>query len=228
MKITNIFLIILIFTVGLSAQTDVKSYQNVENLFKKKTFSLNFGVGYATYDIDNFKSAFNNLKTQIDIPTKVTDNFPNVPFTSAEFLFNRGSFSFGGYFNSISTGGRIAYSDYSGSFKIDGIITSTTSGLLVNFIVQENDYANLCLDFRGGFSLLNLQLSENVTIGKDASNHTENSDLNYISYQFSLRLNFYYSMFEAGLISGYNGEIDNKSDVSFSGGRVILIVGLRI
>ena len=226
MKLINIFLLFILFAGSIFAQNSNDSIMNIAMLTKKKSFSVNIGIGYANYNIDEIKKSFNELP-QLDFPTRITDNFPNVPMTIGEVRFNFQPLTLGAYYSVVSTGGRIAYSDYSGSYKFDAVISSSTSGILLNYIVYQNNFADLILDLRSGFTLLNYQLTETFKIGTEVKSKTQNMDFDYISYQIGVRLNLYYSIFEGGVLVGYNDESGNETNVSFKGGRYLLFFGLK-
>lgn len=223
MKKINLFilLIILINTDSYSQNTTFKKERTL------KSISFNTGLGYAGYDINSLKSSFALIPNQLDFPAKVTDNFPNIPYISGEFLFDFKDFSFGLFYDDILTGGRIAYSDYSGEYNLDSRISSSTLGFIVFIKLDENEYFDYGVNLKGGFCNVTNEVSETITI-QNISN-TVKSSISYDHFNLEIdgRLNFYYSIFKVGLDVGFLTEIKNRTNVSWIGGRYSLNLGIR-
>jgi len=192
-----------------------------------KSISFNMGLCYAGYDINDYKSSFGTIPQQLDFPAKVTDNFPNVPYLSGEFLLEFKKLSFGLFYNNISTGGRIAYSDYSGTYHLDSKINTSTFGLVIFIKAHENEYFDIGLNIKGGYCDMANDVSETINI-QDIKNITKSSSgYSFLNLEVGGRVNFYYSIFRLGVDFGLLTEFENATNVSWEGTRYALILGVR-
>ena len=95
-------------------------------------FSVRFQTGYGFYNMKSMESFQNDLLNSIFlVQLKTVQSFP--PYVNFEFQFAN-SFSSeingGIFFQFLSTGGRVAVSDYSGEINIDQIINGYNGGFL--------------------------------------------------------------------------------------------------
>ena len=84
-------------------------------------FSINYSIGYGTYQMDDMKSfsrqITNQLTAEKGVPLKLTDNFPSYIQHSGEITYQLKQHEFGLTGSYMTAGAKIAYADYSGNYQ---------------------------------------------------------------------------------------------------------------
>jgi len=104
-------------------------------------FGYKFGVG--SYKMKEMNSLLNTIrsgiKLQYPVPISITDDFPNHYTHYGEVTYSIKDNAFGINITSLSSGGRLAYSDYSGEIAYNLNANAVRVGVLYrNFFFQTN------------------------------------------------------------------------------------------
>ncbi|TXK50785.1 hypothetical protein FVR03_04600 [Pontibacter qinzhouensis] len=87
-------------------------------------------MGYGTFRMASMKEMQQTLIKAVEVKAKATDTFGPHLQLGFNLLTNLGENSrLGFFYEQSSTGGRIAYEDYSGEIKVDNIVTYKALGL---------------------------------------------------------------------------------------------------
>ena len=162
MKVQYIIIIFILATLSLISQernqvAEVKKYGI-------RSVSLSFGAGISSYDVSPIKEEFHGILSNYDFPAKITDDFPNYPNSYVEGLLDLRNFSLGLFYNIVSSGGRIAYSDYSGSYTFDTKVSTSSTGIMIVAYLKRSKFYDICVDLKGGFSTLELSAYEKINV----------------------------------------------------------------
>lgn len=82
-------------------------------------FVVSANAGYATFGLKSLKEQQRDMAKDMPVQGRVVQSFPGYLNYSVDFTWQRDSVYFGLMFGHTSTGGRIAYADYSGYSRID-------------------------------------------------------------------------------------------------------------
>ena len=86
-------------------------------------------VGYGTFQMSSMKEFQQTIKNGNSLDVRVTDNFgPYFQYGLGVGRFVR-SYRLGAFYEFGSTGGRVAYSDYSGEYRNDNILNYHATGV---------------------------------------------------------------------------------------------------
>ncbi|MCV9387683.1 hypothetical protein [Reichenbachiella ulvae] len=138
--------------------------------------NIEASLGYHTYDMSMLKEAQNEGLSTIPFNAQITDDFPS--YFGYDFLgyysFNSVSklqFGIGLLFNYTSTGGRISYSDYSGTFYDDQRLTRTGSGVFLTLEYLNSDRFTLSFDCTPTLTVSTMDLIYHLNIYKELYEH---------------------------------------------------------
>lgn len=103
----------------------------------KAQFTISYSAGYGTYEMDDMKklmsNGFTGLNSKIpNIPFSLVSNFPGYVTHRADLSYLIGQQEFGVTGSFLTTGGKIAYSDYSGEY----IEKLTTNGIRIGALYR--------------------------------------------------------------------------------------------
>ena len=144
----------------------------ISSNLEAQEFELSIATDYASFDMGNFKE-YQEL-TSLSLPgvrPKINDAFPsyfNYSISIGKFFNNR--FQAGLKAGYQSTGGRVSYEDYSGEFRSDQLMNSTTIGLYIKTPVRKNSRLHVNLD--AGILFSNLEFSESFRVLTDSDSYS--------------------------------------------------------
>lgn len=123
MKAKKHILIILLTVAALSA---------------KAQFTAGYSAGYGSYKLNDAKAtlddAFGNMTgAWPEIPFAITDDFPGYINHSADFGYRAGRHEAGIRVTYLTTGGKVAYSDYTGEYSYKLTVNGFRVGLNYRF-----------------------------------------------------------------------------------------------
>jgi len=139
MKKNIITTLLLLFALGANAQ-----------------YNISYSVGYGSYKMNDMKDlldyAFQSMRPSMPKGLAIVDNFP--PYIThtinASIKRNRNEFGLSGSF--LTTGGKIAYSDYSGKYIEKLTFTGYRIGTLYRVYTDESKLGKCTLSFFGEVS----------------------------------------------------------------------------
>jgi hypothetical protein len=91
--------------------------------------NINVNFGYGTYSMSSMKDLQSFIKQETEIGLEIVESFPAYLNYSAGYGFGHGKNMYGSIIRFASTGGRLSYSDYSGSYNNDQLLRLFSFGL---------------------------------------------------------------------------------------------------
>ncbi len=133
--------------------------------------SLEYSIGYGTYDLNDIKSLENSMLDSYGL--KDVDRFPNYRTHSVALGFVRGRHHFGGNYSYLTTGGRLNRADYSGYYTVDMIINGYRLGAFYrNYIDTRFSRLSIYLQLSSGVLISNLKMNEQVNVYSESAQET--------------------------------------------------------
>jgi len=130
--------------------------------------ALGLNIGYATFNMQDIRNLQSQLCNSYPVDSKIVESFPGYLNMSGNVYFNNPNIYYGLYFGHTSTGGRISYSDYSGSLSSDQLITMNYVGPMIATKLSRNSKNNVYLGMQLLYYFNNLKFVEVITLN-DAS-----------------------------------------------------------
>lgn len=117
MASSNLKALLIIISLALST-----AYTYGQNI------GVSIGTSYGSYNMKDFKGfqedLFADVSSDIDVPFKITDNFPAFFGYELSVNYRDDKWDYGVQAAYRSTGGRISYSDFSGKYNIDNELST--------------------------------------------------------------------------------------------------------
>lgn len=153
----------------------------------KAQFTIAYSPGYGSYKMDDLKSLLNNMTSNASgqlngVPVKVVDNFPGYIAHSVDLSYRISRHEFGLRGTYLTTGGKVAYSDYSGEYYGKLTLNGYRFGLNYRFYIPAADFGNsgslsFFLEASPGITFSNLKSKEYLRILDQEQNVDENLDM---------------------------------------------------
>ena len=130
-------------------------------------WEMSAGAGYGTFAMKDMHKFQELILTQSIVKPKVTDAFPGQVIYQAStiYTFRRGLF-LGLSYQFGSTGGRVTYSDYSGSFYADQLLRYTQLSINLGQSMQVGRNLSLRVDVQPGATFSKLHYKSLIKIGE--------------------------------------------------------------
>lgn len=127
-------------------------------------FSFRSGIG--SYAMTDLKANQDNLIDQLPVMASKTDEFPSYFVFGLDGLYSLTNTLFVGVsFDYQSTGGRIAYSDFSGDIKIDHKINAPMIAATLQKRLVGNESFSLLGELKAGLLFTDFSISSRTLIG---------------------------------------------------------------
>ena len=155
-KITLTVLILLIYQDLLQAQE-----------ISKSNFSIGITAGIGKYFQSDLKEINSDVANQLSFETTLIDNFPSTFFLGVHLAYKKSPrFYFGPDYQFHTTGSRLGYKDYSGSYSYDQILSCNSIALKIENFLFKTGVTLFGLSMTSGVNLSNWKIIEKVTVGK--------------------------------------------------------------
>jgi hypothetical protein len=186
-------------------------------------FGLEYNLGMGQYKMAELKEINSQLITHLPFHAEVTEDFP--VFVNHKFYVTysfRKLVTIGAFYTYNSTGSRVSYSDYSGEYRFDNVISSHQPGFDIRFKLYDNKFS-LFLYSDAGYSFSNLDISEYFRLLE--MEQSQSLKLYAGSWQAELgaRAAYKWKMLAFGLFVGYAYDFkstlhtkENKEDIYFN------------
>lgn len=184
-------------------------------------------IGIATYSMSDLKILQKNIFDNPPVKLNVVQIFP--PFLLYKIglkHYQNSNLILGGEVLFTSTGGRIVYSDFSGSIKGDQLVNVFSVGPKVGYKISQSNKFGLEIESLATFDYTNLELKNSLIVGSQTNSSSEK----FVAYGVSLhpRFNFNYSFKFIVIYAYLGGQItviqnpfiwkeDNESQISIDG-----------
>ena len=190
--------------------------------------NISYSPGYGGYKMDNAKHAlngvYNSIKSDLPQNLKITEDFPGYVTHNLDLAYQIKIHEVGAKLSYYTTGGIIAYSDYSGKYKNSTILNGYRFGLVyrIHFWVPTDRFSVFCeispAIIHTGFKHKLEYPFSNPNVQKQPLDKKSESTA---TIQPSLGSRFIVTesilLFAKG---GYDALLSSKSDANWSGVRV--------
>lgn len=106
--------------------------------FAQSSFSVTPRIGYGNFSMQGLKTVQEGLILQNNLGLEVVEEFPAYYQFGLQFRYNISARYAGGIaLETGSTGGRVAYADYSGSIRADQLVSYKSVGTFSEYLIQE-------------------------------------------------------------------------------------------
>lgn len=208
-------------------------------------FSVEPRFGLGTYSMPQMKLMQQEIRRGLAVPAKITESFPAyVNYGLALYFHLNNQSRISVFYESGSTGGRVTYSDYSGSLSYDQLVQYKSFGSLLGREFNAQMF-RFMIGLENSIILSNLDIKGHLTVYDQSD--TEQERFQTIGYGIKplIGLVYPYKRFEPRLTVGYlvnsnkpfylNGSPDmvlhvngQESGPDWSGLRANLSVGMTI
>ncbi len=154
----------------------------------KAQFSAGYSVGYGSYQMDDMKQVLKNMLNELrgqlpDIPVAVVDNFPGYVTHSLDLGYRIKNNEIGLRGTYLTTGGNVAYSDYSGEYSGKLTLNGFRIGLNYRYYIPATDFGklgslSLFAELSPGITFSKLKSKEYIRIFDQQENSDEDLNLN--------------------------------------------------
>lgn len=179
-------------------------------------------VGYGTYYMGDIRDWQKQVKANLPVDAQALSTFPGyLNFEGGISYDSKSKFFIGGIFGYGSTGSRLAYSDYSGSFTFDQLVKYYSLNVSIGSKKELLDKKYLLsLDFRPGIILTNLVYETNTKLGTEKVNQKQKFKSINWNVQPTVCLTRRFGSFALHAFAGYNasvkrGKLKSKENKNF-------------
>jgi len=204
--------------------------------------SVSYSVGYGNFKMNDMKELLgdmaNEIKNQLQgLPIAIVDNFPGYITHSLDLSYRVKRHEIGFRGNYLSTGGKIAYSDYTGEYSGKILLNGNSLGINYRYYFPITDFEKngslyLFTEMSSGVSFSKLKSKEYIKVFGQRQDADENLDLKgngvylhpqlgakwFITKQIGIQVSGGY-FFQLGSNLKYKGE-DTKIKSDWSGIRL--------
>ncbi len=192
-------------------------------------FGFELQIGYPTLNLDPLKETRDNGLTSFEFPAKVTDDYPHLPYFQGELLYCSKLFDLGLAFSFLTTGTRVHYSDYSGEYKFDNVISNYEYGLIIKTKDVNRDSPYGVQSYvEVGYSSLRMKSTEYILIGNQKQSNDDLFTNTLLFCELGLKGNYYFDNFIASIGISYFLEFENELSIGFDGFRAHIGIGYRL
>jgi hypothetical protein len=171
MKRIYLFLLILLFTSPAFSQQ----------------FSIGVRGGFGMYSMD-LLNQFQQYRTNgVQLPLKITENYPITPFYRGELALNDMKYidKIAVFYGFFSTGARSAVSDYSGYANLDAVINGNQFGLTVQKDFYKKGLLSVAGSVDASYLFSKLKTTDVIEI-YDLENMTEKQEYSLVANGFAV------------------------------------------
>jgi hypothetical protein len=208
-------------------------------------FCVGINGGLSTFGMRDLKDLQNDMATFYPVHAKVVEAFPPYYSFSGNLWFDKRTFYGGIIAGHTSTGGRVSYSDYSGSVNSDQLIRIDYGGIFGGKRFTKINHTNFYFGAQLMLHLVEFDFSEKITVGQDQSNFLASFKSTNFSFgpyleirqnigKFLIRCLIGGEIHSAGELkyqgsdeSGFTGHVEDEVKVQADGLRISLGIGYK-
>ena len=169
---------------------------------------INFGlqVGYGNYKMTSLQNLTQSLAAPLPShEAAIISEYPPNVYLQAEanLTFIDNKFSIGMVASVNSTGSRVHYSDYSGSYRFDAMLSDYTLGSIFKARLFRFSKIDIKAYSEFGFSSTTLTIEEYFQIDSEIYGRRQSYDSSPAYLEPGLRANYSFGAFELGISAGY-------------------------
>jgi len=153
----------------------------------KAQFSVSYSAGYGDYKMNDMKDMMRSMLSSAlseypQIPFAIVDNFPGYLNHTFDLSYKAGRHEAGIRFSYLTTGGKVAYSDYTGEYSGELTLNGYRIGLNYRFYIPvaetgKSGSVSLFAEMSPGITFSNLKSNEYMRIFTHYSKASEELDM---------------------------------------------------
>jgi len=133
----------VLFTLVISVLVSSAGFVYAQRYGQRVDIAVN--AGYATFNQRSLKDLQQEILSQMPPQGKITNSFPGYLNYTVDAVFIDSTYFVGILLGHTSTGGRIQYTDYSGSVTADQIVKMNYNGVVAAKRIASTKYGNIFL-----------------------------------------------------------------------------------
>jgi hypothetical protein len=133
--------------------------------------------GFGMYMQSDMKKLNTTVQNGLQFEAGMTDNFPPALYWGMHFLFRiKQDIYIGPDYKFHTTGSRLAYKDYSGSYLFDQIITNHSLAIQLEGSIHNKKNINICLGALCGINISTWKVQEDLVVAEVHNSSTTRLD----------------------------------------------------
>jgi hypothetical protein len=197
--------------------------------------------------MDDLKEVMSEYQNTIELPSQITEDFPDTYNYTGRTLCKISNYYFGMGFGYSSTGARLSYADYSGSFNFDIISSSYQIVPIIGYNVFSRNGFDINLDLSVPLLFSEVKFNDYLQLYNEEPNtNTFKANSESIALLPGVNIKYYlkflYVALEAAYLVDSQGVLHSPSDrkaylqdasnnkitTDWSGFRIQILVGFRV
>jgi hypothetical protein len=145
--------------------------------FQERVHIIGVRGGFGKYLQNDLKGINQSVQKGLSFSTSMTDNFPVTLYYGSYLLFRIGKeITLGPDYQYQTTGSRLAYSDYSGSYTFDQVLSCHSLGMRMEVLSEKNKKSELFICFVFGIGFSKWSVNEKLVVGDIHKSSSERFD----------------------------------------------------
>jgi hypothetical protein len=175
-------------------------------------FKVGIIAGYGLYQQSDLKKINENVKSQLNFETELINNFPPTFFGGIHFLYKLNPWIYIGLnYQFHTTGSRLGFKDYSGSYTFDQILSCHSPAIQIEGKLPNENKVSSLLSVLCGINIASWKINEDIIVGtQNESSTTRLSAIRpfiYPSVKFGYPVRDFISI---SLSAGYSIDLGGK------------------
>lgn len=169
-----------------------------------QNIKFSFQTGYGFYNMNTLKDITNDAIDDVSFESKIISNYPPYNYYQPMIILVNNNFELGFLYLFQTTGSRISSKDYSGEYTFDSKIKSNSPGIMLGYIIKNDNNISIGLNVQVGYTFNTLVFNESLKLNDQLASEDEsilssqnpyfkpNLDISYNWNQFSGSINLGY------------------------------------
>jgi hypothetical protein len=181
--------------------SDSLPYDSLARGTNTSFLKLGYQIGFGTYSMNNLKDINDQVSESLPFDSKIVDNFPGYLYFRPSVALEFAKYSIGLICSFQSTGSRISSKDFSGEYRFDTKVKSTSPGIYGDIKLLSQKKSRLCVYSIAGLIFSKLNIHETLSL---KSSHDENQNIDFKAQNYFLEPGIDYSYSIGSLSVGLN------------------------
>lgn len=174
---------------------------------------INVGISYLQMDPSQYSELNNEIMKSAPFDVKLVDDYPEQPCYTIDLHYFSTHFEAGLFYSSYSTGSRLDYTDYSGSYRVDNIVNYSRFGIDLLYYSKDIEESKECFSLFFGFELgigfNSYESTEKYLLPTANSTHTNEIYTTSAYTKPKVGIVYKYEILTISAYLGYNIELNN-------------------
>lgn len=167
-------------------------------------FNCTYG-GYSLTDMKSFQQElYEDARENLELPFDILYDFPAYLGYELHGTLSYEKSEFGIHLASRSTGGRISYGDYSGTYNVDSNLNGLEVAGLIGYKLNQSDASDVGIRANLGVSFNSFDLASNIQLSEQPTN-TDNLEFSSINALIGISMYFRVYFFKNVFLDAHLG-----------------------